>query len=84
MAKIAVEQGLRPFQDALRNAGFAVAEVGRPAEVEGLGPHAIVISGLDVDFLGMTDVNDAPVINAQGRTPEEVVREVLRSLGPRE
>lgn len=44
MTKVAIEAGLRPFQDALRTAGFIVVR----------------------------------------RTPEEVVTEVRRSLGPRE
>lgn len=84
MTKIAVEQGLRPFQEALRNAGFVVAEIRGPGQVDVADVHAIVISGIDADFLGMTGGRDTPVISAAGRTPEEVVTEVRRSLGPRE
>lgn len=84
MTKVAIEQGLRPFQDALKNAGFVVSEIERPEDVDRLDPHAIVISGVDKDFLGKTDAREAPVISAAGRTPEEVVTEVRRSLGPRE
>lgn len=84
MTKVAVEQGLRPFQDALKNAGFVVTEIERPEDVDTINPHAIVISGVDRDFLGITDAREAPVINAAGRTPEEVVTEVRNSLGPRE
>ena len=47
-------------------------------------PHAIVVSGMDADFMGVTDSWEAPVVSAAGRTPEEVVAEVRRSLGPRE
>jgi len=84
MTKVAIEQGLRPFQDALKNAGFIVVEIGRPEEVDRMEPHAIVVSGGDDDFLGVTDSREAPVVSAAGRTPEEVVTEVRRSLGPRE
>lgn len=84
MTKVAVEQGLRPFQEALRNAGFTVSEIERPEDVGRLEPHAIVVSGMDRDFLGKDDARNAPVINAAGRTPEQVVSEVRRSLGPRE
>jgi hypothetical protein len=84
LTKVAIEQGLRPFQDALKNAGFVVAEIERPEDVDTIGPHAIVISGMDKDFLGISDAREAPVISTAGRTPEEVVTEVRRSLGPRE
>jgi hypothetical protein len=84
MTKIAVEGGLRPFQEALRNAGFMVVEVMSPEDVTNARPHAVVVSGMDESFLGMTDAGDAPVVSAAGRTPEEVVKDVRRSLGPRE
>ncbi len=84
MTKIAVEGGLRPFQEALKNAGFVVVEINEPREIRDTRPHAIVVSGMDDNFLGMTDAGDAPVVSAAGRTPEEVVKDVHRSLGPRE
>ncbi len=84
MTKVAIEQGLRPFQDALRNAGFVVVEIERPEQVDRIDTHAIVISGTDNNFMGITDSREAAVINAGGRTPEEVVTLVRRSLGPRE
>ena len=84
MTKVAIEAGLRPFQDALKTAGFIVVEVRRPEEIRPTGSHAIVVSGSDDSFFGITDSREAPVINVAGRTPEEVVTEVRRSLGPRE
>ena len=54
MTKIAVEQGLRPFQKALETAGFMVVEVQRDEDLKSLRPHAVVISGLDRDFWGST------------------------------
>ncbi|HPZ85879.1 MAG TPA: YkuS family protein [Bacillota bacterium] len=82
LTKIAVEQGLRPFQEALRTAGFLVVEVKDPNEVRQTGAKAVVVSGMDENFLGIDDSRKSPVITAAGRTPEEVVREVRRSLGP--
>lgn len=84
MTKVAVERGLRPFQDALKSAGFIVVEIERPEQVDKMDPHAIVISGVNDNFIGVSDSREAPVINVYGRTPEEVVTEVRRSLGPRE
>ncbi len=84
MTKVAVEQGLRPFQNALRSAGFVVVELTEAQELPGISPHAVVVSGVDENFMGMSMAGDTPVINAVGRTPEEVVKEVRRSLGPRE
>jgi predicted Fe-Mo cluster-binding NifX family protein len=84
VTKVAVEDGLRPFQEALKNAGFVVVEMRAPGEISGLNPHAVVVSGMDDDFLGMTDAGGIPVVSAAGQTPEEVVHDVRRSLGPRE
>lgn len=82
MTRVAVEPGLRAFEDALREAGFEVVELRKSDGM--VHAHAIVVSGLDSDFLGITDSGDAPVVRAAGRTPGEVVQEVRRSLGPRE
>ncbi len=82
LTKIAVEEGLRPFQQALKTAGFLVVEVKEPDEVHRSGAQAVVVSGMDRDFLGIHDSRRSPVITAAGRTPEEVVAEVRRSLGP--
>ncbi len=84
MAKVAVEQGLRPFQQALQTAGFIVVEVDEPGQIDQLGAHAIVVSGMDRNFLGIQDSRESPVITAAGLSPEQVVDEVRRSLGPME
>lgn len=61
-----------------------MVEIERPEQVDKMDPHAIVISGVNDNFIGVSDSREAPVINVYGRTPEEVVTEVRRSLGPRE
>lgn len=84
MTKIAIEQGLRPFQQALQTAGYIVVELREPGEIDHLGAHAVVISGMDRNFLGIQDSRESPVITAAGLSPEQVVDEVRRSLGPME
>lgn len=84
MTRVAVERGLKPFQQALKDAGFVVEELGSPGDLSFHDHHAVVVSGMDEDFLGMTDAGDMPVVTAAGLTPQEVVAEVRRSLGPRE
>lgn len=75
---IAVEDQLSPFEKALIDAGFRVI----PLTEEALGQaQAIVVQGTDIHFLGMEDpMTLAPVINADGRTPADVVDEVERRL----
>lgn len=81
MTRVGVEAGLRTFSDALRAAGFEVVELNGPVKDR---VHAVVVSGVDSNLMGIADSLDAPVVTARGRTPEEVVDEVRRSLGPRE
>ncbi|AEJ40631.1 hypothetical protein TPY_2471 [Sulfobacillus acidophilus TPY] len=75
---IAVEDQLSPFEKALVDAGFRVI----PLTEEALSQaQAIVVQGTDIHFLGMEDpMTLAPVINADGRTPADVVHEVERRL----
>jgi S1-C subfamily serine protease len=84
VTKVAVEQGLRPYQDALKNAGFVVVELNAPSELRVGDTHAVVVSGMDENFMGVDARMALPVITAAGRTPLEVVNEVRQSLGPRE
>ncbi len=84
MAKVAIESGLRPFQDALKNAGFIVVELTGMAQSDMEGSHVVVISDdSGADDRGLTGIS-VPIVSAMGRTPAQVVSEVRRSLGPRE
>jgi hypothetical protein len=75
-AIVAVEPPLSPFARALEDAGYRVIAL----DEEALSvADAIVVQGTDNHFLGMEDpLTRAPVINADGRTPAEVVGEVNR------
>jgi len=69
MRRVAIEQTLGSVKEYLQNNGFDVVDLNQHlTEVD-----AIVISGQDKDVLGMQDITTtAPVINAEGLTPEEV------------
>ncbi|CAB1127943.1 conserved protein of unknown function [Candidatus Hydrogenisulfobacillus filiaventi] len=71
---VAVEEDLAPVRMALARAGFTVVSLAGNAWNEA---QAIVVNGLDDRFLGMEDPRTAaPVIDAAGMTPEEVVASV--------
>ena len=78
MVCVAVEDSLRPIKDRLRAGGYDVLSMagGVPGRV-----RAIVVNGLDDNLLGRQDVvARVPVINAAGRTPDDVVDEVGRRI----
>jgi hypothetical protein len=75
-AKVAVEQGLSDVNQALQNNGFEV--VGMDAA----GSCACcVISGQDMNMMGIADTyTQATVVNANGLTADEVVRQVQNAV----
>jgi hypothetical protein len=76
---IAVEDGLTPVAAALRDKGYTVRSF---TEVDLKEAEAIVVSGQDDDFLGSRLTHTrAPVIRAEGRAADEVVRDVEDRLG---
>lgn len=69
---IAVEENLPQISEYLRGSGFQTVNT-TDANVKRAA--AVVISGADKDVLGMEAVvTGAPVINARGLTPEEVLQ----------
>lgn len=75
-ATVAIEGQLSPFSRVLREAGYDVI----PLNDEALHrAQAIVVQGTDNNFLGMEDpLSKAPVINADGMTPDQVLGAVER------
>lgn len=75
---IAIEDNLSPFERALRKEGYEVKslkEGWRDAD-------AIIVSGQDENLLGMQEIQTrAPIISAEGRTPEQVLVDLKRRLG---
>lgn len=74
---IAVEGTLSPVADALRREGYKV--VGTEGDLSQV--NAIVVSGSDDNLLGRQDIlAEVPVLNAEGRTPEDILRSVREKL----
>ncbi|MBX5465418.1 MAG: YkuS family protein [Clostridia bacterium] len=83
-ATVAVQGGLRPFREALRQAGFRVLEWEGPDNPPPAPAQVLVTSGLDENLLGVAGVRQAmPVVDADGRTPAEVVEAVRATLARR-
>jgi hypothetical protein len=75
---IAVEDNLTPFKNYLANEGYRVIGV---KEAKGQNIDAVVLSGSDENLMGMQDVIiNAPIINAKGRTPQQVLADILQSV----
>lgn len=73
---IAVEPPLSPVVDTLKQAGYHVVSLDDDAWRTA---QAIVVQGMDDHFLGMQDPEThAPVIDADGMTPDQVLAEVNR------
>ncbi len=75
---IAVEAGLEPIKDALKDRGFRVLDLeGR----EWKKADAIVVSGIDSNLACFHKASiTGPVIRAVGMTSGEVVEEVSKRL----
>ncbi|MFE8699487.1 YkuS family protein [Cytobacillus sp. FJAT-54145] len=75
MAKIGVEQSLTNIQQALREQGHDVIELRQNTDAEGC--DCCVVTGLDSNVMGMSDVStQGSVIEANGLSAEEVCRQV--------
>lgn len=78
MPKVAVEEGLSQIEDILSRNGFEVVGVKstRLNDVD-----AVVVSGLDVDIMGDESIlTRAPVVEAYGRSAEEVLRDLRERI----
>lgn len=75
-AIVAIEGELSPYSRVLEEAGYHVI----PLDNRAIGiAQAFVVQGTDNNFLGRDDpLSVAPVINADGMTPSQVLTEVGR------
>jgi len=72
--RVAVDDDLSGIKDRLRQEGYQVVEMDQAAAAD-----VVVTSGLDKNVMGYHDiVTRGRIVEARGRTPEEVVREVAR------
>jgi len=82
--KVGVEDNLSSFREALYNNGYDVLNLSRDPELSEVTMRdldAIVVSGQNDNLLGVQTIKSpAPVINAEGRTPEDVLSELKARL----
>lgn len=77
---IAIEKGLSPVKELLERSGYKCVGL-EDADMNAV--DAIVVRGSDDNLAGRQEVlGRAPVIEASGRTPEEVRAEVARRVVP--
>ncbi|MFA9557282.1 YkuS family protein [Evansella sp. AB-rgal1] len=79
MAKVGVEQSLTDVQQALQEKGYDVIQLNQ--EQDAAGCDCCVITGQDRNVMGMQDTTtEAPIIDAHGRTAEEICQEVEQKI----
>ena len=77
--KIAIEENLLPFKDYLADKGYRVESINFSKGYTNNTDRfdAYVITGMSANFLGVNDTNTkAVVIEAKGKTPEQVYDEL--------
>ncbi|HJV46979.1 MAG TPA: YkuS family protein [Bacillota bacterium] len=78
MAIIAIEQSLHHIESFLKSNGMEVVGISTNAASRA---DAFVISGMDQNVMGMAEATTGvPVINAEGKTPQEVLRDIQHSI----
>ncbi|MFK4997844.1 YkuS family protein [Bacillus sp. N9] len=79
MAKIGVEQGLTNVQQALNEKGYDVVPLHNESDANGC--DCCVVSGIDSNVMGMQTISiEGPVIEASGRSADEVCQEIEHKL----
>lgn len=74
LERVAVEEGLDPVVQLLESEGYETIPLSE-ADVDDV--LAVVVSGMDTEFLGIADTDTlAPVIDADGATPEEILHRI--------
>lgn len=79
MARIGVEESLSNVQQQLQQRGYEVVPLKNEHDAQGC--DCCVITGLDENMMGIQNaVTKGAVINAQGRTAEEICQQVEQKL----
>ena len=79
-----MQSGLTPVADAIRRGGYETVEVAGDAGAPPPGIDALVVSGQADGAFGDRRMGaPIPVVNADGRTPDGVVKALDAVLGPR-
>jgi hypothetical protein len=78
MARIAVEDSLSGLKDKLKNNGHVVVAM-QEGSMEDC--QCVVITGQDKNMMGIANtVTEASVINAEGMTDEEILKQVNQRI----
>lgn len=73
--RIAVEDNLTPVRDLLTEKGYDVVGMDSLGSVS-----CVVVTGGGNNFMGIQNtLTEVPVINAEGRTAEEIVSEIEKT-----
>lgn len=73
---VALDDGLAPVKNYLTEQGCQIINIDAAKNQQ---VDAVILSGMDENFLGMEDIMiDAPVISANGMTPEEIWRDIQK------
>jgi len=81
--RIAVENTLNSVKDYLSDEGYEVVQLDPHTQtgIELKNSDAIVISGMDDNLMGMTTIKtEAPVINAKGLSPQDVLNQLKQTF----
>jgi len=72
---VAVDDSLSPIKRTLERQGYGVTRMGDARA------DAVIVNGMDDNFMGIEDVaQNIPVINAQGKTADQIVDELKAKL----
>ncbi|MGI8314060.1 YkuS family protein [Halobacillus mangrovi] len=75
MKKIGIEQNLSDIRSALQQKGYELVEL--RSQEDAAGCDCCVISGQDQNVMGVMDTEtQGSVINAHGRTADEICQEI--------
>ncbi|MCX8129234.1 MAG: YkuS family protein [Clostridia bacterium] len=81
--KIAIEPNLTPIKDFLSNKGYSVDSINFGEQIikSDKNYDAFIVTGIDTNFMGISDTNSkAVVINAKGLTAEQVYHELQKKF----
>lgn len=85
--KIAISDSLSPIKKLLSYEGYDVINIENEGELSGVGMEdydAIVVSGIDENLMGMQQISGrALIVDAAGKSPEEILDEIHFRLGSR-
>ncbi len=82
--KIAVSDSLSPVKKLLHFEGYNVLNIENESDLSDVVMEdydAIIVSGMDDNMMGMQDISgQAMVINASGKSPDEILDELQSRL----